>query len=195
MEKNSRIPSLKAVAVYLGSADASRKWREFAYNFGKRLADCGIKVVYGGADVGTMSCLADGVLAGKGHLTGVFPVGFGGKREIAAQHRKILREDVTENIEVLDFAERKTTMRVLSDCCVILPGSYGTMDELFCYAVENEIGVHDKKTYVLNIDGYYDGLEMQVDTMKREGFINRASDVIIFVHSADEFFDLISCKF
>ena len=180
---------LKSVAVYLGSAGASAKWRDLAFSFGKRLAENGIKVVYGGADVGTMSSLADGVLAGNGHLTGVFPTGFGGKREVAATGRDILRKDATEMVKVKDFAERKQTMSALSDCCVALPGSYGTMDELFCYAVENEIGLHDKKSYVLNIDGYYDGLEKQVATMKEEGFIRKDSDMIVFVHSVDEFFE------
>ncbi len=182
---------IKSVAVYLGSAEASAKWREFAYSFGKRLAEKGIMVVYGGANVGTMASLADGVLAGNGHLTGVFPVGFGGKREVAAQKRDILRRDLTELYEVKDFAERKMTMSRLTDCCVALPGSYGTMDELFCYAVENEIGLHDKKSFILNIDGYYDGLEKQVETMKGEGFIRKDSDMIVFVHSVDEFFELI----
>ena len=92
---------MKSVAVYLGSAAATAKWRDFAYDFGKRLACSGMKVIYGGADVGTMASLADGVLAGNGYLTGVFPVGFGGKREVAAQHRNILRKDVTENVFAL----------------------------------------------------------------------------------------------
>ncbi|MBQ0086984.1 MAG: TIGR00730 family Rossman fold protein [Bacteroidales bacterium] len=182
---------MKSVAVYLGSAAATAKWRDFAYDFGKRLACSGMKVIYGGADVGTMASLADGVLAGNGHLTGVLPAGFGGKRKVAAQGRNILRKDVTENVEVSDLSERKKMMRQLSDCCVILPGSFGTMDELFCYVVENEVGIHDKKAYVLNIDGYYDGLEMQVAAMKREGFIDRASAILVFVHSIEEFFRII----
>lgn len=183
---------IKTVAVYLGSASASEKYLKLAFDFGKRLAECGIRVVYGGADVGTMAALADGVLSAGGHLIGVFPTGFGGKREVAAQNIEILRKDVTELIEVRDFAERKETMCSLSDCCVAIPGSYGTMDELFCYAVENEIGLHDKISYVLNVDGYYDGLEMQVERMKNDGFISRDAGMITFVHSVDEFFEIIT---
>lgn len=177
-----------SVSVYLGSAEATEKWRELAFNFGKSLAEHNIRVVYGGADVGTMASLADGVIAGHGHLIGVFPVGFGGKREVAAQRRDIIRKDLTELIEVQDFAERKKVMRDLSDCCIVMPGSYGTLDELFCYAVENEIGIHDKVSYVLNIDGYYDGFEKQVAEMKKEGFINACSRIIVFVHSIEELF-------
>lgn len=183
---------VRTVAVYLGSAAASDKYMKLAFDFGRRLAENGIRVVYGGADVGTMAALADGVLSVGGHLTGVFPVGFGGKREVAARNVEILRKDVTELIQVKDFAERKETMSSLSDCCVAIPGSYGTMDELFCYAVENEIGLHDKISYVLNIDGYYDGLEMQVERMKNDGFIGRDAGMITFVHSVDEFFEIIN---
>lgn len=183
---------IKSVAVYLGSAETSRKWMDFAYAFGRRLADAGLRVVYGGADVGTMSALADGVLDGGGCLVGVFPTGFGGKREVAAQNREILRKDLTELVTVRDFAERKETMCSLSDCCVAIPGSYGTMDELFCYAVENEIGLHDKISYVLNVDGYYDGLEAQVSRMKAEGFISADAGMITFLHSEDEFFKIIT---
>lgn len=183
---------VKNVAVYLGSAAASEKYRRFAFDFGRRLAENGLRVIYGGADVGTMAALADGVLFAGGHLTGVFPVGFGGKREVAAQNIEILRKDLSELIEVKDFAERKETMCALSDCCVAIPGSYGTMDELFCYAVENEIGLHDKISYVLNVDGYYDGLEMQVERMKKDAFISKDAGMICFVHSVDEFFEKIS---
>ena len=178
---------IKSVAVYLGSSGAKPKYMKLAYDFGRMMADNRIKVVYGGASVGTMGALADGVLSGGGEIVGVFPVGFGGKREVAASKREILRKDVTEIIEVRDFAQRKEVMRRLSDCSISLPGGYGTMDELFCYAVENEIGLHDKTAYVLNIDGYYDGLEKQAETMEKENFISGQPRMIVFLHSIDEF--------
>lgn len=182
---------IRSVAVYLGSADAGPKYRRLAYDFGKALARRNIRVVYGGADVGTMAALADGVLENGGEIVGVFPCGFGGKREVAAMGREILRKDLTRIIEVRDFAERKMVMGQMSDCCVALPGSYGTMDELFCYAVENEIGLHDKTAYVLNVDGYYDGLEAQVGMMKREGFLDRYSTMITFLYSIEDFLKLL----
>lgn len=189
--KDYRYGMKKTVAVYLGSADAGEKYMNIAYDFGKALAQKGVRVVYGGADVGTMKALADGVLDAGGEIIGVFPCGFGGKREVAAMGKEILRKDVSRIIEVKDFAERKKVMGEMSDCCIALPGSYGTMDELFCYAVENEIGLHDKTAYILNIDGYYDGLEAQVATMKREGFINPDSKMITFLYSVEDFLKLL----
>ena len=46
---------MKSVAVYLGSAAATAKWRKFAYDFGKRLADNGNLNVTG-AIKGSCNC-------------------------------------------------------------------------------------------------------------------------------------------
>ena len=163
---------IKTISVYLGSSEGKGgKYVALAREVGRTLARKGIKVVYGGAEVGTMKALADGVLEEGGYLVGVFPNGFGGKREVQAQNIEILCDRLSECILVRDFAERKATMEALSECALVLPGSVGTMDELFCYGVNNEIGLHDKKVYVLNYDGYYDGLRAQLETFVREGFI------------------------
>lgn len=76
---------IKTVAVYLGSRTG--KGPEYVNNacrLGRLLAENGIKIVYGGASVGTMKALADGCFAAGGHITGVFPSGFKGKRDNAA---------------------------------------------------------------------------------------------------------------
>lgn len=177
-----------SVAVFLGSAAPSEDRLNFAYGFGKQLAERGFNVIFGGAEVGTMKAFADGVIDAGGDITGVFPKGFAGKREVAAVRKSILMSRVTRMVEVKDMGERMSVMNRLSDCCVIIPGGYGTMEELFCYAVENEIGIHDKKAFVVNVDGYYDGLEEMVATMKREGFLRADSDIITFYHSLDELF-------
>ncbi|MDO5442542.1 MAG: TIGR00730 family Rossman fold protein [Bacteroidia bacterium] len=179
---------INSVAVFLGSAGPSEERLDFAYGLGKELAVRGFKVIFGGAEVGTMKAFADGVIDNGGDITGVFPKGFKGKREVAAVLENILMSRVTRIVEVKDMGERMTMMNKLSDCCIIIPGGYGTMEELFCYAVENEIGIHDKKAFVVNVDGYYDGLENQVATMKREGFLRADSDIITFFHSLDDLF-------
>lgn len=180
---------IQTVAVYLGSSAASEEYMNIAYNFGRELAGRGYKAVFGGAEVGTMKAFAQGVLEAHGDILGVFPKGFKGKREVAAQGRDILMNTLTRTMEVKDMPERIAVMGSLSDCCVILPGGFGTMEELFFLAVDNEIGIHDKRAFVLNVKGYYDGLEAQVTTMKREHFMRADSNVVTFVHSVEELFD------
>lgn len=180
---------IKSVAVYLGSATASEEYMDFAYNFGKELAERGYRAVFGGAEVGTMKAFADGVMGAGGDIVGVFPKGFKGKREVAAVRDVIKMSNLTQTVEVKDMAERIAVMGSMSDCCVILPGGFGTMEELFFHAVDNEIGLHDKIAYVMNFNGYYDALEALVQQMKQERFLRADSDVITFVHSAEELFE------
>lgn len=185
---------MKSIAVYLGSfCGKGELYMRSAREIGRGLARKGFKVIYGGANVGTMSALADGVNDEKGYLIGVIPKNFGGKRHIQAQHKDILYKELTECIFVKDMAERKTKMEELSDCALILPGSLGTLDELFCYSVDNQIAIHDKIVYVLNENGYYDGLYTQLQTFVDEGFlhaqdIGKGSEgsVIRFINSIDE---------
>jgi len=177
-----------AVAVYMGSAcGESATFMDFARDFGKTLAIEGIPAVFGGANVGTMGAFAHGVLDNGGSVTGVFPKGFKGKREVMAMNIKIEFKGLSEIKYVKNFAERKQTMEDLSCCCIALPGSFGTLDELFCYAVDNEIGLHDKPCYVMNLNGYYDGLKAQLEQMRKSGFMPSGCSIIRFVSSTEEF--------
>lgn len=163
---------MKTIAVFLGSSEGKgEKWRSAARDFGAGVAKAGIKVVYGGADVGTMKALADGVQQEGGQIVGVFPTGFEGRPAIEAENREIARKGLTEMIFVKDFDERKATMMRLSEAAVVLPGSCGTMDEAFSYAVNAEIGIHSKPVCVLDFDGYYRGLRLQIQTMVQNGYM------------------------
>lgn len=182
---------MKSAAIYLGSAKGNTSvYMETAFRLGKELASHGIKVIYGGSGVGTMGALADGVLAAGGDIVGIFPEGFKGKKARWANGERIDRIDLTDLVLVKDFAERKKVMERESDCAVALPGGYGTMDELFEYAVGNEIGRHDKKCFVLNINGFYDGMKAMVEKMLSEGFLPDRS-ALQFVDSIEELIEKI----
>ncbi|MBR4212659.1 MAG: TIGR00730 family Rossman fold protein [Bacteroidales bacterium] len=178
-----------AVAVFLGSHPGQNPaFCEHASALGARLAREGYTLVYGGSDVGTMKALADGFTAEKGTSLGVFPRGFHGNPE-DAWHRKgnLLREDLSGVFYVADLPERKRVMELLSDCCIALPGSWGTLDELFCYATSSKLRFNGgKPLFVFNENGYYDPLRQQIDTMLAEGFIDR--NLLTFCNTLDELF-------
>ncbi|MBO4417100.1 MAG: TIGR00730 family Rossman fold protein [Bacteroidales bacterium] len=176
----------KTVAVYLGSRKG--KGPEFvnnAYRLGQLLAQNDIQIVYGGASVGTMKALADGCAAAGGHITGVFPTGFKGKRDNAAAGIHVGPEGValSETIFVNDIAERIATMERLSDAMIFLPGSFGTMTEAFSWMEGWQLGYHFKPAFILNTDGYYDGLLTQMRTMIASGFMD--GDDTNLLHVAD----------
>lgn len=178
-----------AISVYLGSrpgADAS--FCENAFALGARLAREGYRLIYGGSDVGTMKALADGCLSANGTVYGVFPLGFRGYPD-DAWHKKgnLLREGLSEVFYTPDLPERKRLMETLSDCCVVLPGSLGTLDELFCYAVNSKLGFNGgKPLYVLNLNGYYDPLREQIARILSAGFIDHSP--LTFCSTLDDLF-------
>lgn len=184
------------VAVYLGSRSGNgEKYLQAAYELGRRLAQEGIGVVYGGSCVGTMGALADGIASVGGECIGVFPKGFKGKPEVAAAGIDIKCKKLTQDIIVSDFSERKSTMEKISDCCVALPGSWGTLDEMFSYAVGSDLKANGgKKIFVLNLDGYYDALVAHVGKMLQEGFITEDSkSLLTFEPTVESLTDALIC--
>jgi len=178
------------VAVYLGSHEGNKAvYCETAYELGRRLAEKGIGVIYGGASVGSMGALARGVIDAKGECIGVYPEGFKGRPAIARKRLEILQSGLSELIYVKDFAERKKLMEEMSCCCIALPGSWGTMDELFAYTTSSQLGFNGgKPLFILNIEGYYDPLKLQFEKMYEEGFVDDSNrDIIDFCSSVDEF--------
>ncbi len=155
---------ISAVAVYLGSKYGTLPdFAEVANKTGRMLAENGIAVVYGGTNLGTMTALADGVRSVGGELTGVIPEIF--------INQSFTYGNLTKCIKTQDLTERKSTMEELSQAAVILPGSYGTMDELFEYAVNNQLYKLNRPIFVLNYKGFYDPFFKQLDVMEEYGFL------------------------
>ena len=179
---------MKSVAVYLGSSPGCKdSYKKLAYALGARIAQEGLTLVYGGAAVGTMGALADGAMEAGGRVIGVFPRAFRGTKEVRESGLEVVRQGLSEFIETTDFAERKQVMEDLSDGCIVLPGSYGTMDELFTYACNRAIDKHTKPILVFNFEGYYEPLKQLLANMRRAGFLKPfMSDAITFCDTIEE---------
>lgn len=179
---------MKNIAVYLGSAPSCKGiYKELAYELGKQLAQAGLTLVYGGAAVGTMGALADGAQDGGGRVIGVFPRGFCGTKEVRESGMQVVREGLSEFIETADFAERKQVMEDRSDACIVMPGSFGTMDELFTYACNRAIDKHCKPIFIFNFEGYYDPLKQLLSNMQQAGFMKPVmAGAICFCETVEE---------
>ena len=179
---------MNSVAVYLGSAPACKDvYKGLAYELGRRIALAGVTLVYGGAAVGTMGALADGAADAGGRVIGVFPRGFLGTKEVRESGLEVVQHGLSEFIEVADFAERKQVMEDLSDGCIVLPGSFGTLDELFTYACNRAIDKHEKPILVFNFEGYYEPLKQLLANMQDAGFMKPVmADALTFCESMEE---------
>jgi hypothetical protein len=52
----------------------------------------------------------------------------------------------------------------------VLPGGLGTFDEFFEVATEAQLGVHAKPIIVVNVDGYFNGLDALLHATIEAGF-------------------------
>ena len=182
-------------AVYLGSRPGNDPvFVGNARKLGRLLAENGIGIIYGGARVGTMGALSEGVMEAGGEITGIFPKGFKGRKDYARQGLDVRQTGGGYPgytfLEAPSFDERIRMMEKLSDLCIILPGSYGTMHEFFSFFEGNELDRFDKPVAILNTSGYYTPLLDLVGNMIRAGFTDGKDNELLIVADTPE--DLIS---
>ncbi len=174
------------VCVYCGSSPGtSPAFRAAAASLGRRLAERGIGLVYGGAQVGLMGVVADAALAAGGEVDGVIPTSMT-TREIA--HRGLTRLHVVDTM-----AQRKDLMAELSDAFVALPGGIGTLDELFETWTLHHLGERVKPVAVLDVDGFFAPLLQMVEHTVEAGFLARATaDALVVDTDVDALLDRIT---
>lgn len=179
---------MKTVAVYLGSSDGfSPVFSDNAAKVGRMLAENGIGIVYGGASVGTMWAMASAALESGGQVTGVFPENFRGRKEYRDRNIEIKASGLTQMICVKNLEDRIKVMTELSEACIILPGSFGTMHELFSHIVGLQLGLHAKPVFILDLDGYYSPLRQLAENMVDNGFMpERHRALLRFCSSVEE---------
>ena len=155
---------LRRVAVFCGSAFGSNPaFRAEATALGAAIAKAGLGLVYGGASRGLMGVLADAALGEGAEVIGVLPEALSG-REIA--HTRLTSLEV-----VFTMHERKARIHELSDTILVLPGGYGTLDELMEALTWAQIGLIAKPIILINTANYWDGLLAFLDTAVTCGFI------------------------
>lgn len=143
--------TLGAVCVFCGSMPGVRpEYVEAARTLGRALAARGIEIVYGGGHVGMMGALADAALAAGGRVVGVIPEHLM-KPEVAHQN-------LTELRVVDSMHTRKRQMADRVDAFIVLPGGYGTFEEMFEMVTWLQLGLHAKPVGVINVAGFFDRL-------------------------------------
>jgi uncharacterized protein (TIGR00730 family) len=172
MTKSSR--PLRRVAVFCGSAFGSNPaFRTEASALGAAIGKAGLGLVYGGASRGLMGALADAALAEGAEVIGVLPAALNG-REI--QHTRLTKLELVETMH-----ERKARIHELCDAILVLPGGYGTLDELLEALTWAQIGLHAKPCILINTAKYWDGLLAFLDTAVVNGFIEARNRELVRV--------------
>ena len=155
---------MKRLCVFCGAnAGKGDRYRSAAARLGVALAEARIGLVYGGAGIGLMGAVAEAVQAAGGEVIGVIPQALVA-REVAHRGIKDLRV-------VASMHERKALMAELADGFIALPGGVGTLEELFEVWTWAHLGLHRKPCALLDVDGFYAGLNGFLDHVDREGFL------------------------
>ena len=177
--------SIQSLAVFCGSKNGSNPlYSEHAARLGKLLAENNIRLIYGGGSAGIMGSIADAVLEHGGQVTGIIPKML---LEWEVQHQHITELIVSDDMHV-----RKRTLYEMCDAALILPGGYGTLDELFEFVTWNQLSIHDKKTYILNTGGFYDHLLLHINKMRDEQFLyEKPEQQIVVVDEPGELIDYL----
>ena len=157
---------LNSVCVFAGSSAGRRpEYLAAARMLGGVLAAHDVTLVYGGASVGLMGAVADGVIDAGGRAVGVLP-------EVLSSVE--LAHPGLDELEIVPtMHDRKARMAELSDCFVTLPGGLGSLEELFEAWTWTQLGIHSKPLGILNVAHFYDGLLSFLDHLVEEGFVKQ----------------------
>lgn len=173
---------MHSIVVYCGSNPGKKPvYAETAYALGAELAKNKIHLIYGGGNMGLMGRVADGAMENGGTVTGIIP-NFLAKLEVA--HKTLTELHLVETMH-----ERKSKMVAMSAGVIALPGGYGTFDELFEILTWSQLRIFDGPVGLLNVNGFYDLLLLQLEKMVEEGFLRPENRGLLVV--ADNAADLL----
>ncbi|MFZ9016439.1 MAG: TIGR00730 family Rossman fold protein [Ilumatobacteraceae bacterium] len=163
----------KTVGVFCGAnAGDDPSFADAASELGRRLAESGFDLVYGGGRVGLMGTVADSALAAGGRVVGVIPQ--------ALLDREVGHRGLTELIVTTSMHARKQAMCDRADGFVVLPGGYGTLDEVLEILTWNQIGIIAKPVAFLDVPcgssgrGYFEHLFRFLDDAVVGGLVQPA---------------------
>lgn len=158
---------MRVVTVFAGSnMKPPMRHRRAATALGIALARAGYAVRTGaGASPSLMGLVVDGAREAGGRVEGVILDLF-------------LREGhptLPTRVE-RTMAERKKALVKETVGLIVLPGGFGTLDELFEVLVLHQIRVYRGPVIVLNVDGYFASIRAFIRRARKDGYL-RARDL------------------
>ena len=170
---------LNKICVFCGSSDGNDDQITAAtVELGTLLAQKDIALVYGAAKIGVMGTLAQTMLDQKGEVIGIIPQ--------FLKKKEVVHLGLTELITTQNMHQRKLKMQEVSDGFVVLPGGFGTLEELFEMITWLQLGLHTKPIGLLNVNGFYNHLLLLLETMVRKGFLKMDNFELLLVDTSVE---------
>lgn len=170
---------MKNICVFCGSSPgANPEYAAAAQQLGRLMGRMGLNLVYGGGRRGLMGEVANAVLEGGGHVTGIIT-----ERLV---NMEVAHTGLTDLQVVTTMHERKAAMAELADGFIALPGGIGTFEEFFEVLTWSRLNIHDKPCGLLNTSGFYDKMIDFVDYATEQQFIPAAHRALMRVAATPE---------
>lgn len=173
------------ICVFLGSRYGNNDlYRNSINELGKWISNNNHTLVFGGSKSGLMGELATSVKENNGTIIGIEPKLF--------STNEYVFERLDELIITSTINERIDRMIEISDVFILFPGGIGSLEEFSHLLSCDNISCLDKKIVLLNLNGYYDQLVLQLRMMVDEDFYSKKSfDRIITISNVQELGRLI----
>ena len=154
---------MKVCVFCSANSSIDRSYFDKAAELGQWIGRNGHQLVYGGANLGLMECVARAAREAGATVIGVVPT------ILEKSGRASDCIDVCMPCDNLD--DRKQLMISQADAIVALPGGVGTLDEIFTVLAAASIGYHDKSVILYDIDGFWDPLLHMLADMEQRGVL------------------------
>ena len=155
--------NIKSICVFCGSSEAVEdSYKSVATELGREIGRRGADLIYGGASIGLMGCVARGVHEEKGKVIGILPEFF--------RKKDIEYLDADELIVTKDMRERKAKMDERSDAFIVLPGGIGTLEETMEILSMRQLKLTNKPLVFVSTGGFYDKLNEIFASMIEQKF-------------------------
>lgn len=165
---------INAAAVFCGSRFGNQPvYKETAEAVGAGLARAGIHLVYGGGDVGLMGVVADAAIQAGGRVTGIIPD--------FLEAREVMHRGVTELVVTDSMHTRKQKMFAVADAFLILPGGFGTFDELMEILTWKQLQLHSKPILIVNVANWAQGVLAMLNEAVSQGFASPQARALLEV--------------
>lgn len=168
---------MKIGITLTSSLEVGQEYIALTEEVARKLAAKNMGIVYGGTAYGMMSSLAMAYKqAGGNDLNGVLA------KDLMAVTKNYIAFDDLDHLFIEESMEDRMHRIVeLSDAFLILPGGYGTIEEIGTIIGGRVNKLLDKPIAIYNYKGFYDTLLIFLDEIQSKAFSKISKDKIMLV--------------
>ncbi len=159
--------------------------RALAAEVGTRIGEAGANLVFGGGKVGLMGASSLAAQQAGSEVTGVITRFL---LDMEAANREL-----SELIVVETMHQRKNIMMERADAFVILPGGFGTLEEVMEVVTLKQLGQLDKPIVFADFSGFWQPLIALFDHFEQQNYLhNRFEDLYSLAATPEAILDQLA---